>query len=116
LVLVIYDTKFQKNGKQNKWGAYDTGAATVTLAYQAINLGIYSHQMGGIDFAKIKESYAIDDRYEPIAGLAFGYLGADDDLDTEYIDSDKKKRERRKPEELFFENEWGHPLYTQLKS
>src|SRR5690554_1449506 len=47
LILAIADSILSKNGKPNRWGQYDTGAATMSLSIQATELGLMIHQMGG---------------------------------------------------------------------
>ena len=41
--------KFQPQPKPNRWTMYDTGAASVSLCFQATALGLVVHQMGGFD-------------------------------------------------------------------
>lgn len=111
LSIILHDTQFDRNGKHNKWGPYDTGAAAVSLMYQAIELGIHSHQMGGFHEDKIYDSYKIPDRYKAISVIAFGYHDQDGPADNEYKETDKKARERKNPNDSFFMNEWGKPLF-----
>lgn len=49
LVYIVARTTFERNGKPNRHAWFDTGAAWMSLALQARQLGIHTHAMGGID-------------------------------------------------------------------
>lgn len=73
LIIVLYSKNFIKNGKENRWAGYDTGAAVQSLSLQATYLGLITHQIGGFDPVQIRELFEIDEGMEPISIIALGY-------------------------------------------
>lgn len=50
LVGVVFARRhFGHNGKPNRWGPFDAGAASMSLALQAHAMGLAAHFMGGFD-------------------------------------------------------------------
>jgi len=111
LTIICHDTIFERNAKNNKWSAYDTGAAAVTIAYQAIEMGIHSHQMGGFDEQKTVDLFQIPDRYKPISVIALGFQGDLESLDEDYKKSETDARKRKEPKGNIFNGKWDKPLY-----
>lgn len=68
---------FERNGKPNRWGGFDSGAASMSLALQANRLGLATHFMGGfdVDAAHAATGVSADD-YEAMAAFALGYPDA----------------------------------------
>ncbi|MBI2313717.1 MAG: nitroreductase family protein [Betaproteobacteria bacterium] len=111
LMLSCPSGAFERNGKPNRWAQHDTGAASVSLALEAVNLGLAVHQMGGFDAEKIRAAFAIPAEFTPMAMIAVGYQAQADILE----DAGQKERElaarARKPRETrFFESAWGTPV------
>lgn len=66
----LYDYKNRPNGK----ALHDTGAANMSLAIQAAEMGFQAHPMGGFDKAKAAEYLTLDtENYEPVIMLAVGF-------------------------------------------
>jgi nitroreductase len=110
LILICASSVFAHNDKPNRWGAYDTGAAAMSLCVQATEMGLMVHQMGGFDADNIRVEFAIPDTFIPIAVMAVGYQ-----LPLAKIPDDMKERElaerKRKPfGDNFFSGKWGKPL------
>lgn len=101
LVVITADTKFQKNGEDNRWGSYDSGAAAFAMMLSAADMGLMAHQMGGFDEKKIQSDLQIPARYTPMAVIAIGY---------EASGADPKVRERKALGENFFLGAWGKGL------
>lgn len=59
LMLAAAAGHFERDGRPNRWGAYDTGAASMSLALQATAIGLMVHQMGGFDAERIRRAFAI---------------------------------------------------------
>lgn len=104
LIVVVADTKFRHNGHDNRWGGFDTGAAAVSMMYEATSLGLNAHQMGGFDEKKIKKDFVIPAQYEPMSIMAIGY-----ETSEEAMQSHPKKR--RPIEEQFFRAEWKKGIH-----
>ena len=110
LMLSCAGSIFGHNGKPNRYGPHDTGAASMSMALQAPALGLAVHQMGGFDAAKAREAFAIPEEYTPMAMIAVGYQASPDVLDDETKQKELKPRSRKPLAELFFEKGWGKPV------
>jgi nitroreductase len=113
LLLAVADSVLSRNGNPNRWGQYDTGAASENLSIQATDMGLMVHQMGGFDADQSREVFAIPKQYTPMAMLAVGYQ-----LELELIPEEMKGRElaerHRNPlGDHFFDGEWGVPVNTE---
>lgn len=107
LMLSCGGSVFAHNGKPNRYGAHDTGAASMSLALQGAALGLAVHQMGGYDAAKAREAFAIPAEYTPMAMIAVGCQASPDVLDEETKAKELKPRSRKALSELFYEGGWG---------
>jgi nitroreductase len=73
--------RFARNDKPNRWAAFDTGAASMSLTLQANKMGLRTHFMGGIHEDQCYEALGVSvEDYEAMAGFAVGYQGAADEL------------------------------------
>jgi nitroreductase len=113
LMLSCAGSVFAHNGKPNRYGAHDTGAASVSMALQASALGLIVHQMGGFDALKAREVFGIPQEYTPMAMIAVGYQASPDILDDETKAKELKPRSRKPLAELFYEGGWGKPVELQ---
>lgn len=110
LFLIAADTKFNHNGKPNRWAAYDTGAAAENICLQATALGLMAHQMAGFDADKLRAAFAVPEQIEIIAMIAVGYAADPATLDDETREREMAERSRRALGELFFDSAWGNPV------
>jgi len=109
LVLACANSLFQ-NGKPNRWGQYDTGAASLALALEAVSLGLIAHQMGGWDLDKLRAALEIPAEYTPMSLIAVGYQAEPDVLDEETKKKELRPRERKPLTEHFYQGAWGKPV------
>jgi len=72
LLLVCSTTLFARNGKPNRWHAFDAGTAMGYLILEALRRGIYVHPMGGFSVEEAQTRFALG-ALEPHAVLAVGY-------------------------------------------
>jgi nitroreductase len=72
LMLVCSTLTFSRNGKPNRWHAYDSGTAMGYLILEALRRGIYVHPMGGFSVEKARERFGLMG-LEPMAVMAMGY-------------------------------------------
>jgi nitroreductase len=107
LLLSCGGSIFEHNGKPNRYGQHDTGAASVYLALQGAAMGLAVHQMGGYDAQKARAAFNIPEEYTPMAMIAVGYQASPDVLDEETKAKELKPRSRKPLETHFFEGEWG---------
>ena len=107
LMLALADTLFNHNNQPNRWGGYDTGAASMSLCVQAVALGIMVHQMGGFDGGKVQKEFAIPERFTPMAMIVVGYQLAKADIPADMHEREFAARQRRPLGEVAFSGEWG---------
>ena len=75
LLILSVAKKLTNTGKPYRHNLYDTGAANLSIALQAIALGLQAHIMGGFDVEMAKSTFNISDDYEPVVIIAVGYPG-----------------------------------------
>ncbi|MFA6571028.1 MAG: nitroreductase family protein [Bacteroidota bacterium] len=109
LFIVCADSKF-RNEKANRWGQYDTGAASENICIQAVALGLVAHQMAGWNKADLRSSFQIPEQFEIMAMIAVGYQAEPDILDSEMKKTELDSRKRRPLGSEFFEGKWGLPI------
>ena len=107
LMLSCAGSVFAHNGKPNRHGQHDTGAASTCLALQGAAMGLAVHQMGGFDQQKARAAFAIPEEYTPMAMIAVGYQTTPDVLDDETKAKELRPRSRKPLETHFFEGGWG---------
>lgn len=109
LMISVMKTVFSKNGTPNRVAMHDVGAASAQLTAQAMSLGLFVHQMGGIELSKIKVVYGLPDNHEPVAGLAVGYPGDPALLPDEKLREREMTSRVRKPLDQFvFSGSFGN--------
>lgn len=110
LMLSCAGSVFAHNGKPNRWTQHDVGAASLSMALQAVALGLVAHQMGGFDVEKARAAFDIPAEYTPMAMIAVGYQAEPDVLDEETRAKEMRPRARKPIGERFFEGGWGGSL------
>ncbi len=95
LGIVFAERNFARNQKPNRWGAFDSGAACMSLSLQANHLGLVTHFMSGFHADKTYQALQVpEEQYEAMAAFAIGYAGQTDDLPAELrereVPSDRK--------------------------
>jgi len=108
LVLSVGKKTFTKNGSPNGWALHDVGAASATMALQAVALGIHTHGMAGFDKDKARANFAIPEDFEPGAVWAMGYLGELSALPENFQAMEQTPRVRKSLDEFVF-SEWEKP-------
>ncbi len=110
LVITCCDTLFVHNDKPNAYGAYDSGAAAMSMCVQATTLGLMTHQMAGFSAAKARELFDIPERYVPLAMMTIGYQLDEAQLPEQFKARELKPRARAALETRFFNGEWNKGL------
>lgn len=110
LILICADTLFGHNGKPNRWGDYDTGAAAVSLCLQATSMGLATHQMGGFDEEKARETFQVPAQFHMMSMLAVGYAADTDTLSDELKERELAPRKRKALGELFYDGVWNQSI------
>lgn len=110
LILTCHDTRFVRNDKPNGYGAYDSGAAAMSICLEATRHGLMTHQMAGFDPERARELFRIPERYVPKAMMAVGYQLPADRIPEQFRERESTARQRRPLGESFFDGSWGEPL------
>ena len=110
LILVLANTAFSHNDKENRWAAYDTGAASVCLCLQATELGLMVHQMGGFDADEAQRTFVVPARFAAMSMMAVGYQLARERIPEDMLERELAERKRRPFSELFFAGRWGETI------
>lgn len=92
---------FSHNGKPDRFGLHDTGAATANLAIEGTALGVRTHFMGGFDTQRARSEFHVPDDFEIAAAFAIGYID-----ETAAVPGG---RTRKALDEIVFSGDWGHP-------
>ena len=94
------DYKNQPNGK----ALHDIGAANVSIAIQAAEMGLQVHQMGGFDKEKATVYLNLDnDNFEPVTIFAVGFPDEERQQTEDCIKRKIESQTRKKPEDFVFE-------------
>lgn len=107
LAISVARTKFQHNGSPNRHAQHDVGAASTTLALEAVALGLAVHQMAGFDPERARKTYHIPADCEPMAAMAIGYPGNPDSLPEKLRERETAPRVRRPISEFVYSGDWG---------
>lgn len=95
-------------GRPNPHAWHDVGQAAAHLTVQAGALGLYVHQMAGIEIERIRSVYAVPAEHEPVTGIALGYMGRLEALPDEKLRAREiAPRTRRAQGEFVFAGRFG---------
>ena len=76
LIISVVKKNYDYQNRPNKNALHDLGAANVSIAIQAAEMGLQVHQMGGFDKVKAAEYLKLDtENYEPVTVIAVGFQG-----------------------------------------
>jgi nitroreductase len=88
LMVSVMKKNFEYQNRPNGKALHDVGAANVSLAIQAAEMGLQAHQMGGFDKKKAAETLQLDpEKFEPVTMIAVGFP-ADE---REFTEDDEKR-------------------------
>ena len=107
LMISLAKMHFDHNGKPNRHALHDVGLAVGNLVVQATAMDLVVHQMAGILPEIIGECFSVPSGYEPVTGLAIGYLGDPQALSSDMRERERAPRSRRRLEEFVFTKTWG---------
>ena len=75
LVAVLSKTVFEQSGQPAPTNSFDTGAAWMSFALQAREIGLETHAMWGVTHDRVKETLDLPDDTDLRAIIAVGYPG-----------------------------------------
>jgi nitroreductase len=119
LVLTVLRTSFAYNQKPNRVALHDLGQAAAHLALQAASEGLQTHQMGGVDLAKVRDEYSIPEGFEPQTGIAIGYPDLSEPADQNAVslrDRETAARKRKPLGDQVFTGQWKAPAELLTRS
>ncbi|NQU85984.1 MAG: nitroreductase family protein [Mariniphaga sp.] len=89
LIVSVVKKNYDYKNRPNRNALHDLGAANISVAIQAAEMGLQAHQMAGFDKEGISEFLKLDiDYLEPVTVFAIGFAG-----NPESLPEDQKKRE-----------------------
>ena len=98
--LVVVITQTESNGNVLDRSKYSTGMAASQLVLQTQYLGLFSHQMSGINADEIQSFLSLDEHHEILAVIAIGEKADAETLPQELALREKAERERKDMEEI----------------
>ena len=107
LMLTVAQLNFEHNGKPNRHAHHDVGLAAGNLTVQATAEGLFVHQMAGILPDTAREVYGIPDGWEPLTGIALGYLGDPATLPEKLREREAAPSPRKPLSSFVFTGGWG---------
>lgn len=106
LILAIAKMTYNYKNKPNDYAIYDLGQAVSYLTFQATELDLYVHQIGGFDSDKAIETLKIPKDFKPITMMALGYQGDLSRIPISYHEAEKEKRTRKSINSFVFRGQW----------
>ncbi len=74
LIISVMKKNFDYKNRVNGKALHDIGAANVSIAIQASEMGLQAHQMGGFDKEKASEYLQLEvEEFEPVTIIAVGF-------------------------------------------
>jgi nitroreductase len=110
LVINFARTKSTVTRKENFYALHDTGIAVGNIINQATALGIDIHIMGGFSRQKVRSYFKLDEDIMPVAMMAVGFYGENNEIPDDFADRDKGRRKRKPISEVIFRNDPKNPL------
>ena len=107
LILSIGKMISNKTGEKHPIFKYDVGQSIAYLTFQAIQEGLYVHQMTGFDTKKAGELFEIPENYTAISVMAIGYIGDVAMLHPRMQKIELAERERKDLKEFIFIEKFG---------
>jgi nitroreductase len=106
LILTFAKKQFDRNGKENQHAQYDLGGAMANLTIQALDQGLFVHQMAGINREFIKEKYKIPTGWEPVTAVAIGFLADPDGVEEKHRANETATQKRNDIKEIAAMDKW----------
>jgi nitroreductase len=102
LIAVITRSEYERNGKPAPTHSFDGGAAWMSIALQAAELGLVAHAMRGFDNQAVRVALSVPEVFDLPAIIAVGHPGEIEDLTERH--RERESPSSRKPlEEFVFE-------------
>jgi nitroreductase len=110
LMISVAKLSFDQSGGANRHAFHDVGLAVENMIIEAMDKGVFVHQMAGFSPEKARETYGIPATHEPVAAIALGYAGDPEVLENEKARSGESAGRTRKSLASFvFGGKWDKP-------
>jgi nitroreductase len=107
LILACANKISNWDGNISPFYQYDTGQAVAHLTLEAVNQGLYAHQMGGFYEDKCRELFDIPDTFAVMTTIAVGYTGDPGILNEKLRLRELQPRKRQDLAEMVFSGKFG---------
>ena len=103
LIVSVVKKNYDYKNRLNRNALHDLGAANVSLAIQAAEMGLQVHQMAGFDKEKTINYLSLNDElYEPVTIIAAGFPGNEEQLPRNLQIKEVQSRVRKEQNEFVF--------------
>ncbi|MGA8103558.1 MAG: nitroreductase family protein [Candidatus Acidiferrales bacterium] len=115
LIISVARLDFEKSGGVNRTCYYDVGQSLAQMALEAVAEGLQIHQMAGIVVDKVREVYGIPEGWDPVTGIAVGYVGDPNMLPEKRREMELGHSARKPSRSFVFSGRWAEPskLFTE---
>ena len=108
LLVIAVAHKWGHGGAPNRHASHDLGQAIAQMVLQALDHGVYAHQMAGFYPEKARELYGIPEDFEPTTAIALGYRSDDiSHLSDYHQDREAAPRQRQALGDMVFSGSWA---------
>lgn len=108
VLMIAAVKKHRRPDVLNQHASHDLGQAIAQMVLQALDHGIYAHQMGGFFPDKARAVYDIPAEYEPFTAIAFGYKMLNlSHLSEAHRQREAAPRQRQSLHEMVYNGSWG---------
>jgi len=108
LILAIGNKISSWDGDISPVYQYDTGQAVAHLSIEALNQGLFVHQMGGFSWEKAVDLFDIPETFQPLTVIGAGYIGNPDMLPEKLKQRELLERKRKDLKEIIFSGKFGN--------
>jgi nitroreductase len=116
VLIATFGRKFMNNSEKNNLSyQYDVGQAVAHLSIEAMNQGLYVHQMSDFEPKQMVDAFDVPFEYKPLTVVAVGYMGDVDKLHPRMQADEKKRRERFETKDLVYNLIFGQPTNLFIK-
>ncbi|PLW97940.1 MAG: nitroreductase [Marinilabiliales bacterium] len=110
VLIVSLASSVSANGKhKNATAEYDTGQAVMAMSLEAMNQGIYTHQMTGFDKEVIRKNFAVKPHNLIVSVIAAGHQGALGQISADMQELEKEVKGRKDFNTFVFSTADGTP-------
>lgn len=110
VLMIAVAQRLRESAAPNRQAFHDLGLAVSQMVLQALDHGVYAHQMAGVYPEKAREIYQIPDDFEPFTAIALGYRAANlDHLGDGQREREAAPRQRQPLNEIVFAGSWAQP-------